>query len=81
MLRSFFGAQATYDRDAVMEFLDSLLPETRQSAWNRLTASSPGQDDPLLWCRLTETPFDDLRLSLVAYLADKVRKTLPELEL
>ncbi|MEW6350220.1 MAG: hypothetical protein AB1646_14230 [Thermodesulfobacteriota bacterium] len=74
---SFLGTPETYDRDAVSEFLDSLLPETRQSAWTWLTASSPGLDDPLLWCRLTETPFDDVRLSLVTYLSDRT-KTVPK---
>jgi hypothetical protein len=38
----------------------------RAGAWSWLAAAdSPGRDDPALFARLMETPFDDLRLRLV----------------
>ena len=36
-----------------------------------------GYDDPVLWRRLAETPFDDLKLALIDHLALRVK--LPEL--
>jgi hypothetical protein len=65
------GSAETYDRDVVLALLDSLLAELRAAAWNWLQAGPPIPDDPVLWSRLVETPFDDLRLAIVAHLARK----------
>ena len=59
------GAPGTSDREGVTAFFDSLLPETRARAWAWLTPESPGYPDPALWCRLLETPFDDVRMRLI----------------
>ena len=59
------GAHETYDRDAVTVFFDSLLPQMRAAAWAWLTTESVGYADPALWCRLIETPFDDVRMRLI----------------
>ena len=72
---SVLGAAGTYDRDGVMEFFDSLTKETRRAAWEWLKPGCPGYQDPALWCRLVETPHDDVRLSLVDLLAR--RASLP----
>lgn len=67
---SIVGAWQTYDREIVTCLFDSLLAEMRQAAWDWLVADgSPGRDDPVLWSRLLETPFDDLRLRLIDHLA------------
>ncbi len=63
------GTPERYDRDEVIRFFDSLQRETRGAAWNWLEPESPGYDDPLLWSRLLETPFDDVRHRLIETLA------------
>lgn len=65
-----------YDRDQVSRFFDSVVRETRLAAWAWLVAEddsgvcfSPGYNDPVLWSRITETPFDELKLKLVDHLS------------
>ena len=65
----------TYDREIVLALFDSLLKEIREGAWSWLQAGPPIPEDPLLWCRLVETPYDELRLSLIDHLQRK--STLP----
>jgi hypothetical protein len=55
-----------YTVDSVIEFFDSLLEPMREAAMTWLEDStSRGHDDSVLWSRLIETPFDDVRLRLV----------------
>jgi hypothetical protein len=73
---SVLGRPEVYDVEQVVRFFDSLLAEMRQAAWEWLTADdSPGWNDPALWSRLLETPYDDLRLRMVEVL--QRRATLP----
>lgn len=64
-------APGRYDADSVSRFFDSLTAETRSAAWAWLLAdpTAPAYGDPILWARLAETPFDDLRLKLIDHLA------------
>jgi hypothetical protein len=64
-----------YDREPLCAFFDSLLEETRTAAWVWLTAHRDGAAwaDAVLWSRLAETPFEDLRLRLVDELAIRSR--------
>ncbi len=68
---SVVGTAATYDREVVLALLDSLLTEIRAGAWNWLQAGPPIPEDPVLWCRLLETPYEKLRLALVDRLQHK----------
>ena len=69
------GSKAEYDRDHVSRFFDSLSPGVRRRTWAWLESDEcPGADDPVLFCRLLETPFDDLRLRVVDLLE---RRNLP----
>jgi hypothetical protein len=55
-----------YSVDSVVEFFDSLHEPMRAAAMTWLEAStSGGHEDSVLWSRLIETPFDDVRLRLV----------------
>lgn len=65
---SILGAPAAYDVALVSRFFDALLAPTRAAAWSWLTPDSPGYNDPALWLRLLETPYEDVRLRLVAIL-------------
>jgi hypothetical protein len=69
------GTAETYQLDPVSSFFDSLVQETRDAAWAWLvTGNSPGYRDAVLWSRLAETPFDDLRLKLVDHLALRAKR-------
>ncbi len=69
------GSRAEYDRDHVSHFFDSLSLTVRERAWTWLEQPTcPGADDPVLFCRLLETPFDDLKLRVVDLLE---RRNLP----
>jgi hypothetical protein len=75
------GQRDVYLCDQVVRFFDSLQEEAREAAWNWLIAeNSPGLDDPVLWSRLIETPFPDLRLRIVDFLEreSERRASLPQ---
>ena len=58
--------QGGYDADNVIEFFDSLLRPTRNAAMDWLcNPDAPGYNDPKLWARLIESPFDDIKITLV----------------
>ncbi|QDU58347.1 hypothetical protein [Aeoliella mucimassa] len=60
------GSPHEYDRDHVSQFFDSLVPNVRLQAWSWLESPKcPGSQDPVLFCRLLETPYDELRLRVV----------------
>jgi hypothetical protein len=65
---SILGSAEHYDVELVSRFFDSLLTGIREGAWEWLTETSPGWNDPALWTRLLESPYDDVRLRLVAEL-------------
>lgn len=72
------GAPEAYAVDLVVRFFDALIRPMREAAWVWLTNTDrrpPAYDDPAFWSRLIETPYDDLRLHLVADL--RRRATLP----
>jgi hypothetical protein len=66
---SILGAAEHYDVDLVSRFFDSLRASIREGAWEWLIdETSAGWKDAALWSRLLETPYDDVRLRLVAQL-------------
>lgn len=69
------GREETYEPDVVLSLFDSLLREMRVAAVEWLRESKAGQQDSVLWCRLLETPFEELRLGLIDML--ERRSTLP----
>jgi hypothetical protein len=59
------GTKEHYACDQAVRFFDSTLAEARAAAWTWLETGSPALADPLLWSRLAETPYDDVRLRLI----------------
>lgn len=60
------GTPGEYQLDIVIEFFDSLMKPMRAVAMSWLESpDSLGYNDPALWARLIETPFDDVKLQLV----------------
>lgn len=66
--------QGSYDVELIGPFFDSRLREMRSSAWEAVVPGTPAYDDAVLWSRLLETPFEDLRLELIATME---RRALP----
>jgi len=48
-----------------------LLQPAREAAWRWLTPQSRGWDDTVLWSRLIESPYDDVRFSVVRALEQR----------
>ncbi len=66
-----------YSVDSIVEFFDGLMEPMRAAAMTWLEdSSSRGHEDAVLWSRLIETPFDDVRLRLVHCL--QRRTTVPD---
>lgn len=57
-----------YDVDQASRFFDSLSASVRRGAWAWVNTGSSGFHDPILWVRLLETPYPDLRLDVAASL-------------
>ncbi|MBV9125574.1 MAG: hypothetical protein JO112_19670, partial [Planctomycetes bacterium] len=61
----------------VLEFLDSKHADVRAVGWECLS-ESPLRDDPAVWHRLFESPYDDVRGPLVAELARRAGGADPD---
>lgn len=73
---SHFSTADRYDREQATAFLDSLNSGCRSAAWDWLVGGdSPGRDDPVLWSRLVESPYDDIRLPLIDVLQRRTVET------
>lgn len=70
---AILGTKENYICDHIIRFFDSGLEETRAGAWAWLVADSPALTDAVLWSRLAETPYDDLRLCVVDFLQEKTK--------
>jgi hypothetical protein len=67
------GSPHAYRAEDVVAFFDSLNTEVRRGAWEWLTPTSRGCNDPALWSRLLETPYDDVRIRLIEQLDRRSR--------
>jgi hypothetical protein len=61
----------------VLEFLDSKHADVRAAGWEWLSAL-PLRDDPAVWHRLIESPYDDVRGPLVAEVARRAGGADPD---
>ncbi|MFI5381523.1 MAG: hypothetical protein ACHRHE_19675 [Tepidisphaerales bacterium] len=62
------GEKSVYATDRIVPFFDSLNAAIRAGAWEWLVPESAGWGDSSLYARLLETPYEDIRLKLVASL-------------
>ncbi len=69
-LRAMLTAFDPTRADWVLEFLDSKHADVRAVGWEWLN-ESPLKDEPTVWHRLVESPYDDVRGPLVAALAER----------
>ncbi len=70
---SLLGSPQNYRTECVSPFFDSLNAQVRRGAWEWLTPQTPGYGDAALWSRLLETPYDDVRLRLIAELGRRTQ--------
>jgi hypothetical protein len=77
--RSALSASPDFEAAWVLEFLDSRHADVREVAWTWFQEEPRARDDVAIWQRLLESPYDDLRLRLIAVLEEVVTrgKALP----
>ena len=61
-----------FDPDWVLSYLDSRHRDVRAEGWAWLRDEPRARDDVALWQRLMESPYDDVRLALVADLEGRL---------
>lgn len=70
--RRALGASPLFRPDWVLEYLDSRHADVRAEGWSWLQEDGRVRDDVGLWQQLLESPYDDVRLRLVAELERRV---------
>jgi hypothetical protein len=68
------GERPDFDPLWVLEFLDSRFEEVREVGWGWLQSDTRARDATQVWQRLLESPYDNIRLRLVAMLEDVVKE-------
>ncbi len=61
----------------MLEWLDSRHADVRAAGWEWFRAEPRARDNVTLWRRLMETPYDDVRLALVAAMEARTEGVLP----
>jgi hypothetical protein len=76
-LRRGLAHAATFQPSWVLEHLDSRHEDVRGEGWAWLLEDRRAYDDVQLWQRLFESPYDDVRLKLIAYLENRFARRKP----
>jgi hypothetical protein len=77
--RGVLGKSPHFQPDWVVAYLDSRHAEVRAEGWLWLRDEPRARDNVDLWRRLLESPYDDVRLLLVADLEDRILRHDPSL--
>ncbi|HEY8504123.1 MAG TPA: hypothetical protein VIL46_06040 [Gemmataceae bacterium] len=64
------SAAADFDSLWVLEYLDNRFDEVRAAGWDWLQTEPRCRDNVLIWQRLLESPYDDVRLKMIVYLEE-----------
>ena len=59
---------AEFQPDWILPFLDARLRETREAAWAWFSDEKKARHRLDLWAKIVETPYDDVKLSIVSHL-------------
>jgi hypothetical protein len=73
-LRGVLAGSTHFRADWVLELLDCRHPDVRREGWAWLREDQRLRDDVAIWRKLLESPYDDVRLRLVADLEERVRR-------
>jgi hypothetical protein len=77
--RSVLSRAAEFQTSWALEYLDSRHDDVRAEGWAWLVEDARVHDDVQLWQRLFESPYDDLRMKLIAYLENRYARRTPAL--
>ncbi len=72
VVRTLLESTARFEPQWVLEFLDSRHADVRAEGIGWFRSEPRVRDDALLWRRLGESPYDDVRLFLIAELENRV---------
>ncbi len=72
--RQLLSASSYFRPEWVLEFLDSRHEDVRTEGWSWLQEEARSREQVELWRRLLESPYDDVRLKLVADLEQRVAR-------
>lgn len=72
--RGLLSGSPHFQTDWVLEYLDSRHADVRAEGWAWRQEEVRAHDDVTLWRRLLESPYDDVRLWLVADLENRVAR-------
>jgi hypothetical protein len=72
--RGELSASPHFKPEWVLELLDSRHADVRAEGWRWLLEEPRARDNVEVWQRLFESPYDDVRLLLIAELEDRVTK-------
>jgi hypothetical protein len=72
--RMVLSERADFDPLWVLEFLDSRFEDVRGVGWGWLQSDARARDAVPVWQRLLESPYDNIRLRLVAMLEDAAKE-------
>jgi hypothetical protein len=74
-LRSVLSSTAEFHADWLLEFLDCRHSDARAEGMSWFRAEARARDDVILWQRLMESPYDDIRLALMADLDARLKRS------
>jgi hypothetical protein len=77
--REALGRLPRFDPAWVLDWLDSRFADVRAEGWDWLTGEPELRNNPDLWVRLLESPYDDVKLKMVADLEGRVARGGPGL--
>jgi hypothetical protein len=70
-LRGTLGTAPDLEASTILEFLDSRHADVRLEGWSWFRSEPRVRDDVETWRKLLESPYDDIRLALVAELESR----------
>jgi hypothetical protein len=77
--RTVVSRAAAFSAQWVLEYLDSRHADVRAEGWAWLAEDPRVHNDVQIWQRLFESPYDDVRLKLIAYLENRFARRTPAL--
>ena len=79
-VRGVLSASPHFQAEWLLDFLDSRHADVRAEGWNWLEDDPRTCENVLLWQRLLESPYDDVRLRLAASLEERVQARTPSVD-
>lgn len=79
-LRGVLGASPHFREAWVLDYLDSRHDDVRAEGWRWLQAEPRARDHVDVWRKLLESPYDDVRLPMVAELEKRVAGSAADVE-